>query len=57
MEEGRNRTLGIMAAILAAQKLAQFDGAPKVPVTIMVIENAVTWADRITQSFSQTIRI
>jgi hypothetical protein len=47
MEEGRKRTLGIIAAILAARKLAQFDGTPKVPATIMAIENAVTWADRI----------
>jgi hypothetical protein len=47
MDEGRKRVLLIAASILAARKLAQFDGAPRVPATIMAIENAVTWADRI----------
>jgi hypothetical protein len=34
MDEGRKRVIGIMAAILASQKLAEFRPAKKVPATI-----------------------
>ena len=36
-----------MAAILAAQKLAQRDGGKRVPATVAVISDAVRWADEI----------
>jgi hypothetical protein len=36
-----------MASILAARKLAQFDGGARVPVTINAIVDAVRWAERI----------
>lgn len=47
MEEGRKRVLGIMAAILAARKLAQYDGGKRVPVTVAAISDAVRWAEEI----------
>jgi hypothetical protein len=34
VDEGRKRVLVIAAGILAARKLAQFDGGKKVPATI-----------------------
>lgn len=47
MEEGRKRVLGIMAAILAARKLAQFESTVKVPATVSAVSNAVNWAEQI----------
>jgi hypothetical protein len=47
MDEGRKRTLGIMAAILAARKLAQYDGGKRVPATVAAISDAVLWAEAI----------
>jgi hypothetical protein len=47
MDEGRKRVLGIMAAILAARKLAQYPAGPKVPATICAIADAVIWAEQI----------
>jgi hypothetical protein len=47
MDEGRKRVLGIMAAILAARKLAQYDGGRRVPATISAIADAIRWADEI----------
>lgn len=47
MDEGRKRVIGIMAAILAARKLAQYDGGKRVPVTIAAIADAVRWAEEI----------
>ena len=47
VDEGRKRVLGIMAAILAARKLAQFDGGRRVPATISAVADAVRWADEI----------
>jgi hypothetical protein len=37
----------IAASILAARKLAQFDGGAKVPATIMAIADAMRWAEQI----------
>ncbi len=34
MDEGRKRVLLIAAAILAARKLAQYDGGNRVPATV-----------------------
>lgn len=47
MDEGRKRVLGIMAAILAARKLSQFDGGRRVPATVGAIADAVRWAEEI----------
>jgi hypothetical protein len=43
MDEGRKRVLGIMAAILAAWKLSQFDRVQMVPASVSAIANAVRW--------------
>jgi hypothetical protein len=47
VDEGRKRVLLIAASILAARKLAQYEGGDRVPATIMAIENAVRWAEQI----------
>jgi len=47
MDESRKRVLGIMAAILAARKLAQYDGPARVPATIYAIEDAIIRAEQI----------
>ncbi len=39
--------LGIMAAILAARKLAQYDGGKRIPATVAAISDAVRWAEEI----------
>jgi hypothetical protein len=49
MDEGRKRVIGIMAAILAARKLAQYEGGKKVPATVAAISDAVRWAEEIMQ--------
>ena len=47
MDEGRKRVLLIAASILAARKLAQYDGGKRVPATISAIADAVRWAEEI----------
>jgi len=47
VDEGRKRVLGIMAAILAARKLAQQEHVRDVSVTICTIADSVSWAERI----------
>jgi hypothetical protein len=47
VDEGRKRVIGIMAAILAARKLAQWDGGKRVPATVAAISDAVRWAEEI----------
>jgi hypothetical protein len=47
MEEGRKRVLLIAASILAARKLAQYDGGKRVPATVGAISDAVRWAEEI----------
>jgi hypothetical protein len=47
MDEGRKRVLLIAASILAARKLAQYDGAKKVPATVSAIADAIRWAGEI----------
>jgi hypothetical protein len=47
VNEFRKRVLGIMASILAARKLAQYDGERRVPATISAIADAVCWAEEI----------
>ena len=47
MDEGRKRVIGIMAAILAARKLAPYDAGKRVPATMSAISDAVRWAEEI----------
>ncbi len=47
MDEGRKRVLLIAAAILAARKLAQYDGAGNVPATIYAVTDAIRRAEQI----------
>jgi hypothetical protein len=47
VDEGRKRVIGIMAAILAARKLAQYDGGTRVPATVSAIADGVRWAEEI----------
>jgi len=53
MDEGRKRVLGIMAAILAARKLAQFDGGARVPATICAIDDSIRWAEEILRAIDE----
>jgi hypothetical protein len=56
MDEGRKRVIGIMAAILAARKLAQYDGRPRVPATVCAIEDAIRWAEEIMKQIDERFR-
>jgi hypothetical protein len=47
VDEGRKRVLLIAASILAARKLAQYDGGARVPATVAAISDAIRWAERI----------
>jgi hypothetical protein len=47
MDEGRKRVLLIAASILAARKLAMYEGGTRVPATISAIADAVRWAEMI----------
>jgi len=47
VDEGRKRVLLIAASILAARKLAQYDGGKRVPATISAIGDAIHWAEQI----------
>jgi hypothetical protein len=47
VDEGRKRVLLIAASILAAQKLANYDGGKRVPATMSAIADAVRWAEEI----------
>jgi hypothetical protein len=45
----------IAASILAARKLAQFDGGKKVPATISAVADAVRWAEEIMKAISRPL--
>jgi hypothetical protein len=47
VDEGRKRVIGIMASILAARKLFQYDRIRMVPATVSAIADAVHWAEEI----------
>ena len=47
VDEGRKRVLLIAASILAARKLAQYDGGKRVPATVSAIADAIRWAEEI----------
>ena len=53
VEEGRKRVLLIAASILAARKLAQFDGGKRVPATMSAIADAVRWAEEIMKAIDK----
>jgi len=53
MDEGRKRVLLIVAAILAARKLSQYDGGRRVPATISAIADAVRWAEEIMRAIDE----
>ncbi len=47
VDEGRKRVILIAASILAARKLAQYDGGKRVPATLAAISDAIRWAEEI----------
>jgi hypothetical protein len=47
VDEGRKRVLLIAASILAARKLAQYDGGKRVPATVAAISDSIRWAEEI----------
>jgi len=47
VDEGRKRVLLIAASILAARKLAQYDGVKRVSATVSAIADAIRWAEEI----------
>jgi hypothetical protein len=53
MDEGRKRVLLIAASILAARKLAQYDGGKRVPATVAAISDAVRWAEEIMKAIDE----
>jgi hypothetical protein len=53
MDEGRKRVLLIAASILAARKLAQWDGGKRVPATVAAISDAVRWAEEIMKAIDE----
>jgi hypothetical protein len=53
VDEGRKRVLLIAASILAARKLAQYDGGTRVPATVSAIADAVRWAEEIMEEIDR----
>jgi len=53
VEEGRKRVLGIMASILAARTLAEYDDGKRVPATMSTIADAVRWAEAILKEIDE----
>jgi hypothetical protein len=53
VDEGRKRVLLIAASILAARKLAQFEGGKRVPATMSAIADAVRWAEEIMKAIDE----
>ena len=53
VDEGRKRVLLIAASILAARKLAQFDGGKRVPATMSAITDAARWAEEIMKAIDE----
>jgi len=53
VDEARKRVLLIAASILAARKLAQFDGGKRVPATMSAIADAVRWAEEIMKAIDE----
>jgi hypothetical protein len=53
VDEGRKRVIGVMAAILAARKLAQYDGGKRVPATVAAVSDAIRWAEEIMREIDE----
>jgi hypothetical protein len=53
VDEGRKRVILIAASILAARKLAQYDGGKRVPATVCAITDAVRWAEEIMKEIDE----
>jgi hypothetical protein len=53
VDEGRKRVILIAAAILAARKLANYDGGKRVPATVAAISDAVRWAEAILKEIDE----
>jgi hypothetical protein len=53
MDEGRKRVLLIAASILAARRLAQYDGGRRAPATVAAISDAVRWAEEILREIDE----
>ena len=53
MDEARKRVIGIMAAILAARKLAQYEGGTRVPATVGAISDAIRWSERLMEEIDR----
>jgi len=53
VDESRKSALLIAASILAARKLAQYDGGKRVPATMSAIADAVRWAEEIMKEIDQ----
>ena len=53
MDDGRKRVLLIAASILAARRLAQFEGGKRVPATGSAIADAVRWAEEIMKAIDE----
>ena len=47
MDEDRKRMIAIMASILTARRLSEFDPSMRFPAAINAVHNAVGWAERI----------
>jgi hypothetical protein len=47
MDEGRKRVILIAASILAARKLAMYEGGTRVPATVAAIADSIRWAETI----------
>jgi hypothetical protein len=56
MEEGRKSVLLIAASILAARKLAMYEGGTRVPATVSAIADAVRWAEMIMAEIDKRTR-
>jgi len=53
VDEGRKLVLLIVAGMLAARKLSQFNGNMRVPTSISAIADAIRWAESIMQEIDQ----
>ena len=53
VDESRKRVLGIMAAILAARKLAQQDSTRPSPASNCAIQDAIVFAERIMKAIDK----
>lgn len=47
MDEGRKRVLLIAASILAARRLAPYEGGIRTPATVSAVADAIRWAEQL----------